>query len=179
MSTCSNRGYERIGLVTTLYQVHKFLSVWLSSVRFCLLDETNQQRPGVEGATDSSIGQYGALSWRADMAEGACPQSHWTTSFVCRSWVRSSRIQINAGYTIQPCRRNDEQGKWEPIARCRNVHQAKHVKLHGLGLNTEKGIVCNPQVEIPLEKSTPRLEDNIIMDLTEVGCKCVAWIHLP
>jgi hypothetical protein len=176
LSTCSNGGYERIGLVTTLYQEHKFLSFWLSSVRFCLLEETNQQRPGMEGVTDYSIGQYGALSWRADMPEGACPKLHWTTSCVCRSWVRSSRIQ---GNTIQPCRRNDEQGKWERIATCRNVHQEKHVKLHGLGPNTEKGIVCSPQVKIPLEKSTPRLKDNIKTDLTEVGCKCVAWINLP
>jgi hypothetical protein len=59
------------------------------------------------------------------------------------------------------------------------VHQAKHVKLHGLGPNSEKGIVCIPQVKIPLEKSTPILEDNIKTDLTEVGCKRVAWIHLP
>jgi hypothetical protein len=42
-----------------------------------------------------------------------------------------------------------------------------------------KGIVRNPQVKIPLEKSKPMLEDNIKMDLTEVGCKRVAWIHLP
>jgi hypothetical protein len=58
---------------------------------------------------------------------------------------------MNAGNTIHPCRRNDEQGKWEPIATCRNVHQAKHVKLQGSGPSTEKGIVCSPQVKIPLE----------------------------
>jgi hypothetical protein len=44
LNAFSNGGYERIGLVTTLYQVHKFLSVWMSSVRFCVPDETNQQR---------------------------------------------------------------------------------------------------------------------------------------
>jgi hypothetical protein len=122
----------------------------------------------MEGATDSFIGQYGALSWRADMPEDACPQSHWTISCVCRSWVWCSRTQINAGNTIQPCRRNDEQGKWEPIATCRNVHQAKHVKLHGSGPNTEKGIVWSPQVKMPLEKYTPRWRDNIKMDLISV-----------
>jgi hypothetical protein len=58
------------------------------------------------------------------------------------------------------------------------MYQAKHVKLHGLGPNTEKGVVCNPQVNVPLKKSTPRLEDNIKMDLTEVEYKCVAWIRL-
>jgi hypothetical protein len=117
LGTFSNRGYERIGVVRTLYQAHKFFSVWLSSVRFCVPEETNQQRSGMEGATDSSIGQYGALSWRSDKPEGAWPQSQWTTSCVCRSWVRSSRTQINAGNTKQPCRRNDDQGKWEPYLR--------------------------------------------------------------
>jgi hypothetical protein len=71
-STFSNSGYERIGFVTTLYRVHKLLSGWLTSVRFS--EETNQQRPGVEGPTDSSIGQHRALLWRADMPQGACPQ---------------------------------------------------------------------------------------------------------
>jgi hypothetical protein len=71
---------------------------------------------------------------------------------------------------------NRESGN--PIATCRNVHQAKHVKLRGLGQNTEKKIVCNPQVKVPLEKSTPTLEDNTETDLT-VGCTCVAGIHLP
>jgi hypothetical protein len=178
LSTCNNRGYDRIGVVTTIYQVHKFLSVWLSSVRFCVPEETNQQRPGMEGATDSFIGQYGALSCRADMPEGAWSHSQWTTSCVCSSWVRSSTVQINGGNTIQPCRRNDEQGKWEPNATCWNVHRAKHVQLQGSGPSTEKGIVCSPQVKIPLEKSASRWENNIKMDLTGVGCKCVDWIHV-
>jgi hypothetical protein len=85
LSTFSNTGYERTGFVTTLYQVHKFLSVWMRSVWFCVAEETNGQRPGVEDATDSSIGQYGALLWRADMPEGACPQFCWTTSCACLS----------------------------------------------------------------------------------------------
>jgi hypothetical protein len=57
-------------------------------------------------------------------------------------------MQANA---IQPCRRNDEQGKREPIATCGNVHQAMRVTLHGLGPDTKKGIVCSPEVKIPLE----------------------------
>jgi hypothetical protein len=56
-STFSNRGNERSGFVTTLYRVHKLLSVWLRSVWFSVPEETNQQRPGVEGVTDSSTGQ--------------------------------------------------------------------------------------------------------------------------
>jgi hypothetical protein len=60
-STFSNRGYERIGFVTTLYPVHKLLSVWLRSVRFSVPEESHQQPQGVEGAADSSTGQYGDL----------------------------------------------------------------------------------------------------------------------
>jgi hypothetical protein len=48
-NTFSNRDYERIGFVTTLYRVHKLLSVWLRSVRVSVPEETHQQRPGVEG----------------------------------------------------------------------------------------------------------------------------------
>jgi hypothetical protein len=47
-----------------------------------------------------------------------------------------------------------------------------------LGPNSEKGIVCIPQVKIPLEKYRPILEDNIKMDLKEVGCKFVDLIFV-
>jgi hypothetical protein len=60
-SSFSNRGNERSGFVTTLYRVHKLLSVWLRSVGFSVPEEADQQRPDVEGATDSSVVKYGAL----------------------------------------------------------------------------------------------------------------------
>jgi hypothetical protein len=44
---------------------------------------------------------------------------------------------------------NRASGK--PIATCRNVHQAKHVRLHGLDPSVEKGIVRRLQGKIPLE----------------------------
>jgi hypothetical protein len=158
-STFTNRGNERSGFVTTLYRVHKLLSVWLRSVRFSVLEETHQQQPGVEGATDSSTGQYGALLWRAEMPEGACPQFHWTTCCACLSRVRSRRTHTNAGKTMWPCRRNGEQGKWERIATCSNVHQAWHVRLQGLDPSAEKGIVSRLQGKLPLENEG-LVEDN-------------------
>jgi hypothetical protein len=56
-----------------------------------------------------------------------------------------------------PCRRNGEQGKWEPIATCRNVHQASHVRLHGLDPSAEKGIERSLHRKIPLE--------NVVLDV--------------
>jgi hypothetical protein len=39
---------------------------------------------------------------------------------------------------------------------CRNVHKAKHVRLHGLDPSVEKGIVRSPQGKIPLQ--------NVVLD---------------
>jgi hypothetical protein len=57
LSALSNRGYERIGFVTSPYQVHKLLGVLLGSVRFCLPEESNHHRSIAEGASDYSIVQ--------------------------------------------------------------------------------------------------------------------------
>jgi hypothetical protein len=62
---------------------------------------------------------------------------------------------MNAGNTIQPCRRNGEEGKWEHIATCRNVHQAKRVRLHGFGSNTEEGDSMQPSREDATRKCRP------------------------
>jgi hypothetical protein len=172
-STFSNRGYERIGLVTTLHQVLKLLSVWLSSVRFCLPEESNHQRRNVEGAWDSSIVQYGALLRRAGRPQGASPQLYWATSCACLSWVRYGRIQMSASNTIRPCRRNGAQGKWEPPETCRNVHPAKHVRLHGLGPNTESGIVRSAKAKTPLENAG--LDGNIILKWMAQKFDVSAW----
>jgi hypothetical protein len=55
--------------------------------------------------------------------------------------------------------------------------------LHDFELNAEnrivyKVLVLNLAVKIPLRKPSPQWEDNIKTDLTEIGCKCVDWIHL-
>jgi hypothetical protein len=58
------------------------------------------------------------------------------------------------------------------------MHQAKNVKLHDLGPNTEKSIVSSLQVKVPLEKCRPRWEDNIKTELIKVGCKFVDLIFV-
>jgi hypothetical protein len=39
-------------------------------------------------------------------------------------------------------------------------------------------LVGNPEVKRPLGRSRHRWEDNIRMDLREMGWECVDWIHL-
>jgi hypothetical protein len=107
------------------------------------------------------------------MPKGACPQLYWTTICACLISVRYRRIQINAGNTIQLCRRNGEQGKWEPSATCRNVHEAKHVRLHGLDPNTEERVVCSPKAKTPLENVG--LDGKLILKCIAQEVGVTAW----
>jgi hypothetical protein len=74
---------------------------------------------------------------------------------------------------MRPCRRNGEQGKWESIATCRNVDQAKHVRLHGLDPSAEKRIVRSLQGKIPLE--TVVLVANIILKWISKKLDGIVW----
>ena len=63
------------------------------------------------------------------------------------------------------------------------MFQVKGTKLHDFDLNTEKRIVCRilvvtPEVQIPLKEPRHPWEDNIKMDLTEVGYRVVDSINL-
>jgi hypothetical protein len=127
-STFSNRGNERSGFLTTLYRVHKLLSVWLGSARFSVPEEADQQRPGVEGATDSSAGQYGAPLGRETCLRVRA-LSYTEVQAARLSWERSRRIQTNAGNTIRPCRRNGEQAKWEPTTTKRSPRCEDNIKV--------------------------------------------------
>jgi hypothetical protein len=44
--------------------------------------------------------------------------------------------------------------------------------------NTYKVLVGRPEVKTPLRRSRHRCEDNIKMDLKEIGWEVVDWIHL-
>jgi hypothetical protein len=46
------------------------------------------------------------------------------------------------------------------------------------GRNLYRVLVGKPEVRRPLERPRLRLEDNIRMDLREVGCGCVDWMEL-
>jgi hypothetical protein len=46
------------------------------------------------------------------------------------------------------------------------------------GRGVYRGLVGKPEGRRPLERPRSRWEDNIGMDLGEVGCGCVDWMEL-
>ena len=64
---------------------------------------------------------------------------------------------------------------------CRSVHQmrwAVHVARMGEGRGVYRVLVGKPEGRRPLGRPRRRWEDNIRMDLREVGCGCVDWMEL-
>ena len=55
---------------------------------------------------------------------------------------------------------------------------AGHVARMGEGRDVYRVLVGKPQGRIPLGRPRRRWEDNIRMDLREVGCGCVDWMEL-
>jgi hypothetical protein len=55
---------------------------------------------------------------------------------------------------------------------------AGHVARVGETRNIRKILVGKPGAKAPLERRTRRWEDNIRMDLREIGWEGVEWIHL-
>ena len=55
---------------------------------------------------------------------------------------------------------------------------AGHVARMGERRDVCRVLVGKPEGKRPLGKHWPRWEDNIKMDLQEVGCGCMDWIEL-
>ena len=55
---------------------------------------------------------------------------------------------------------------------------AGHVARMGEGRGVYRVLVGKPEVKRPLGRPRRRCEDNIKMDLQEVGCRCMGWIEL-
>ena len=55
---------------------------------------------------------------------------------------------------------------------------AGHVVHMGDGRDVYRVLVGKPGGKSPLDRHRRRFEDNIRMDLQEVGCMCVDWIEL-
>jgi hypothetical protein len=58
------------------------------------------------------------------------------------------------------------------------MRSAGHVARIGEGRGVYRVLVGNPEGKRPLGRPRRRLEDNIEMDLQEVGCGCEDWIGL-
>ena len=58
------------------------------------------------------------------------------------------------------------------------IKWAGHVARMGEGRDVCRVLVGKPEGRRPLGRSRHRREDNIRMNLWEVGCGCVAWMEL-
>jgi hypothetical protein len=49
---------------------------------------------------------------------------------------------------------------------------------HACNRNAYKNLVGRPEGKIPVGRTRHRWKDNIRMDLREIGCEVVDWIHM-
>ena len=64
------------------------------------------------------------------------------------------------------------------VIKSRRMRWAGHVARMGEGRCVYRGLVGKPEGRRPLGRPRRRWEDNIRMDLREVGCGCVDWMEL-
>jgi hypothetical protein len=62
--------------------------------------------------------------------------------------------------------------------KSRRMRWAGHVARMGEGRNVYRVLVGKPERKRPPERPSRRWEDGIKVDLTEIGCWGVEWIHL-
>jgi hypothetical protein len=62
--------------------------------------------------------------------------------------------------------------------KSRRMRWAGHVARMGEGRNVYRGLTGKTERKRPLERPRRRWEDWIKMDLREIGCGGVEWIHL-
>jgi len=64
------------------------------------------------------------------------------------------------------------------VIKPRRLRWAGHVARMGEGRGVYRVLVGKPEGRRPLGRPRPRREDNIRMDLREVGYGCVDWMEL-
>jgi hypothetical protein len=64
------------------------------------------------------------------------------------------------------------------VVKSRRTRWARRVARMGEGRGVHRFLVGNPEEKGPLGRPRPRLEDNIKMDIQEVGGGCEDWIGL-
>jgi len=62
--------------------------------------------------------------------------------------------------------------------KSRRLRWAEHVERMGERRGVYRVLVGKPEGKRPLGRPRRRWEDNIKMDLQEVGCRCMDWIGL-
>jgi len=63
------------------------------------------------------------------------------------------------------------------VIKSRRMRWAGHVAYMGEGRDVHRVLVGKPEGRRPLGRSRRRWEDNIRMDIWEVGCGCVDWME--
>jgi len=64
------------------------------------------------------------------------------------------------------------------VIKSRRIRWAGHVARMGEGKVVYRVLVGKPEGRRPMGKPSRRWEDNIRMDLRELGCGCVDWMEL-
>ena len=64
------------------------------------------------------------------------------------------------------------------VIKSRRMGKARHVARMGEGRGVYRVLVGKHEGKRPLGRPRSRWEDNIRMDLREVGCGCVDWMEL-
>jgi hypothetical protein len=64
------------------------------------------------------------------------------------------------------------------VIKSRRMRWVGHVGRMGEGRGVYRVLVEKPEGSRPLGRPRRRWEDNIRMDLREVGCRCVNWMQL-
>jgi len=119
----------------------------------------------------------------------------------CGTWSltlteeRRLRVSENRVLRIFGPKRDEVTGEWRKlhneelnnlyssptivwVIKSRRMKWAGHVARMGEGRGVYRVLVGKPEGRRPLGRPRPRWEDNIRMDLREVGCGCVDWMEL-
>jgi hypothetical protein len=84
-------------------------------------------------------------------------------------WRKLHNEELNCLYSVPNIVR---------VIKSSRMRWAGHVARMGEGSGVYRDLVGKPEGKRPLGRPRRRLEDNIRMDVQEVGCGCVDWIGL-
>jgi hypothetical protein len=71
-----------------------------------------------------------------------------------------------------------QEVRWDKGDTARRLRWAGHIARMGEGRGVYRVLVGKPEGTRPLSRPSRRWEDNVRMDLQEVGCGCEDWIGL-
>jgi hypothetical protein len=88
---------------------------------------------------------------------------------VTREWRQLHNVELNDLYS---------SSRIIHVIKSRRIRRALHVVRMGEKRGVYRVLVGKPEGKRPLGRLRRRWEDNIKMDLQEVGCGCTDWMDL-